>query len=79
MILLAAMACNKENVREEYAKGLAEGETKVSLQGKIALPQGEGELLQTKVEFDDVDGKFTWSAQGDTVAVHVTAGMRGEK
>lgn len=79
MILLAAMACNKENVREEYARGLAEGETKVSLQGKIALPQGEGELLQTKVEFDDVDGKFTWSAQGDTVAVHVTAGMRGEK
>ena len=79
MILLAAMACNKENVREEYARGLAEGETKVSLQGKIALPQGEGELLQTKVEFDDVDGKFTWSAQGDTIAVHVTAGMRGEK
>lgn len=79
MILLAAMACNKENVREEYARGLAEGETKVSLQGKIALPQGEGELLQTKVEFDDVDGKFTWSAQGDTIAVHVSAGMRGEK
>ena len=79
MILLAAMACNKENVREEYARGLAEGETKVSLQGKIALPQGEGELLQTKVEFDDVDGKFTWSAQGDTIAVHVTAGMRGVK
>lgn len=78
MILLAAMACNKENVREEYARGLAEGETKVSLQGKIALPQGEGELLQTKVEFDDIDGKFTWSAEGDTIAIHVTAGMRGE-
>ena len=78
ILLAAAVACNKEVFDNTREVSLAEGETMVRLQGNISLPQA-GEILQTKVEFDDIDGKFTWSAEGDTLAIHVTAGMRGDK
>ena len=70
IILLAAVACNKEMVRNDFANPLAEGEKQVSIKGRIELP--------TRVEFNDIDGKFAWSATDDTIAIHISKGARGE-
>lgn len=70
MILLAAIACNKEVIDNTPAVSLAEGETTVHLTGRITPP--------TKVEFDDTYGRFTWTSPADEIAIHVTAGLRGE-
>ncbi len=72
MILLAAVACNKENMGNNLVPQPGEGETAVRLTGEIALPA-------TKVEFDDTYGQFTWSSANDKIAVHVTEGKRGDK
>ncbi len=72
MILLAAVACNKENMGNNLVPQPGEGETAVRLTGEIALPA-------TKVEFDDTYGQFTWSSANDKIALHVTEGKRGDK
>ena len=71
MILLAAVACNKETLDNNFVPQPGKGETAVRLTGEIAVPA-------TKVEFDDVQGIFNWSAAGDSLAVHVTDGKRGD-
>ena len=67
MILLAAVACNKERFQVMEPRPLAEGEVGVQLTARIAAP--------TKVEFDDIYGHFTWSEMGDSISVHVTNGI----
>ena len=71
MILLAAIACNKETLDNNIAPQPGKGETAVRLTGEIAAPA-------TKVEFDDVQGLFSWSASGDEMAIHVSDGKRGD-
>ena len=70
MILLAAMACNKENMVNNLAPQPGEGETAVRLTGEIAVP--------TRVEFDDTYGQFVWSPTDDKIAIHVSDGKRGD-
>lgn len=66
MILLAAVACNKEVIDNTPAVSLAEGETLVRLTGRITPP--------TKVEFDDTYGHFSWTSVGDAIAIHAGDG-----
>ena len=72
MILLAAVACNKETFDNNSALQPGEGETSVRLSGEIAS-------TSTRVEFDDIYGQFVWSSANDEIAVHVSEGKRGDK
>ena len=66
-LLAAVVACNKEVIDKTSSPKLAEGEQRVELTARIATP--------TKVEFDDTYGHFSWSAMGDEISIHVSAGI----